>query len=215
MGVHSEDSLDPHPRCTSCSPVPSWQWLLPFPSKTLLRLLRPRLLSRLHSLPQRLENTHLSVLTPSIQSTMTYRLLRLLPPTWTILKMSLLPKLLSKLLSMTQLLEVWLPNRLPPLSMSFLLPLLLWLLLQSLPPIHMLLVSPSTVWDMLAFPTLVWDTMVWDTMDLDITVLASPTLVFLWLLLLLLLPRNEQLTIFFSSFRFTIIFIQSLLLNFH
>merc|ERR1711962_1725667 len=158
MGVHSEDSLEPHPRCTSCSPSPSWQWLLPFPSKILLRLLRPRLHSMLHSLPQRLENTQLSVLTPSIQSTMTYRLLRLLPPTWTMLKKSLLPKLLSKLLSMTLLLEVWLPNRLPPLSMSFLLPLLfqlhlLWLLLLlSLPPIHMQLVSPSTVWDMLAFP---------------------------------------------------------------
>merc|ERR1711962_1896698 len=145
MGVHSEDSLEPHPRCTSCSPVPSWQWLLPFPSKTLLRLLRPRLLSRLHSLPQRLENTQLSVLTPSIQSTMTYRLLRSLLPTLTILKMSLLPKLLSKLLSMTLLLEVWLPNRLLLLSMS---------------PIHMLLVSPSMAWDMLAFLTLVWDTMV-------------------------------------------------------
>merc|ERR1712133_176300 len=113
------------------------------------------------------------------------------------LKKSLLPKLLSKLLSMTLLLEVWLPNRLP---------------LQFLPPIHMLLVSPSMVWDMLALPTLVWDTMVclttpWDTMvsdtmDLDITALAFPTLVFLWSLLLLLLPRNEQLTIFFSSFKF-------------
>merc|ERR1711962_1253331 len=170
MGVHSEDSLEPHPRCTSCSPVPSWQWLLPFPSKTLLRLLRPRLLSRLHSLPQRLENTQFSVLTPSIQSTMTYRLLRSLLPTLTILKMPLLPKLLSKLLSMTLLLEVWLPNRLLLLSMSFLLPLLLWLLLQSLPPIHMLLVSPSMVWDMLAFPTLVWDTMVWLTTPWDIMV---------------------------------------------
>merc|ERR1719348_2168112 len=57
--------------------------------------------------------------------------------------------------------------------------------------------------------------MVSDTMDLDITALAFPTLVFLWSLLLLLLPRNEQLTIFFSSFKFSIIFIQSLMLKFH
>merc|ERR1712126_177050 len=188
MGVHSEDSLDPHPRCTSCSSVPSWQWLLPFPSKTLPRLLRPRLLSRLHLMPLKLENTLLSVLTPSIQSTMTYRLLRSLPPTWTIPKMSLLPRLLSKLLSMRLLLEVWLPNRLPPLSMSFLLPLPLlllllplWQLLLSLPPIHMQLDSPLMAWDMVAFPTLV--------LDWVITVLASLTLGSLWFLLLLLLRR--------------------------
>merc|ERR1711955_104572 len=198
MGVHSEDSLDPHPRCTSCSPVPSWQWLLPFPSKTHLRLLRPRLLSRLHLLPLRLESTQLSVLTPSIQSTMTYRLLRSLPPTWTIPKMSLLPRLLSKLLSMRLLLEVWLPNRLPPLSMSFLLPLLLWLrlllllqLLLSLLPTLSMLVSPLMAWDMLAFPTLVLD---WVT-----TVWASPTLGSLWFLLLLLLRRNELFFLFFLS----------------
>merc|ERR1711955_150928 len=195
MGVHSEDSLDPHPRCTSCSPVPSWQWLLPFPSKTLLRLLRPRLHSRLHSLPQRLENTQLSVLTPSIQSTMTYRLLRLLPPTLMTWRRSLLPKLLSKLLSMTLLLEVWLPNRLPPLSMSFLLLLLLWLLLLSLPPTHMQLDSPLMAWDMLAFPTLVLD---WVT-----TVLASPTLGSLWFLLLLLLRRNELFFLFSFLFLFS------------
>merc|ERR1719153_581023 len=114
---------------------------------------------------------------------------------------------------MTQLLEVWLPNRLPPLSMSFLLPLLLlllllplWLLLlQSLPPIHMLLVSPLMAWDMLAFPTLALD---WVT-----TVLASPTLGSLWLLLLLLLRRNEHFFLFHFRFGFPIIFILSFILN--
>merc|ERR1719260_707337 len=88
---------------------------------------------------------------------------------------------------MTLLLEVWLPNRLPPLSMSFLLSLLLWLLL-SLLPTHSMLVSPSMAWDMLAFPTLVLD---WVT-----TVLASPTLGSLWFLLLLLLRRNEHFFLF-------------------
>merc|ERR1712243_121548 len=96
---------------------------------------------------------------------------------------SLLPRLNSKLLSMTLLLVVWLPNRLPLLSM---------------PPIHMLLVSPFMVWDMLAFPTLlVWDTTALPITPSDITVLASPTLGFLWWLLLLLLPKNEQFSHFF------------------
>merc|ERR1712240_780423 len=136
MGVHSEDSLEPHPTCTNCSSVPSWPWLRLLPLRTLLRLLRPRLHSRLHSMLLRLENTLLSVLTPSTQSTMTYRLLRSLPPTWTTWRKSPLPRLNSKLLSMRLLLEVWLPNRLPPLYMSFrslllllLLQLPLWLLL--------------------------------------------------------------------------------------
>merc|ERR1712002_881061 len=129
MGVHSEDSLEPHPPCTNCSSVRSWPWLPLLPLRTLLRLLRPRLHSRLHSMPLKQESTQLSVLTPSIQSTMTYRLLRLLPPTWTMWRRSLLPRLNSKLLSMTLLLEVWLPNRLPPLFMSFLSLLLLLLLL--------------------------------------------------------------------------------------
>merc|ERR1712126_707150 len=47
--------------------------------RTLLKVLRPRLHSRLHSMPLKQESTLLSVLTPSIQSTMTYRLLRSLP----------------------------------------------------------------------------------------------------------------------------------------
>merc|ERR1712036_64229 len=106
MGVHSEDSLEAHTTCTNCSFVPSWPCLPLLLLRTLLRLLRPRLHSRLHSMRLKQENTQLSVLTPSIQSTMTYRLLRSLPP-----------KLNSKLLSMTLLLEVWLPNRLPLLSM--------------------------------------------------------------------------------------------------
>merc|ERR1712133_139067 len=149
MGVHSEDSLEAHTTCTNCSSVPSWPWLPLLLLRTLLRLLRPRLHSRLHSMRLKQENTQLSVLTPSIQSTMTYRLLRSLPPTLMTYKRSLLPKLNSKLLSMTLLLEVWLPNRLPPLSMSFLLLLLLWLLLLlllqlllSLLQTHSMLVSP-------------------------------------------------------------------------
>merc|ERR1712243_235872 len=199
MGVHSEDSLEPHPPCTNCSSVRSWPWLPLLPLRTLLRLLRPRLHSRLHSMRLKQENTQLSVLTPSIQSTMTYRLLRSLPPTWMMRRRSLLPRLNSKLLSMTLLLVVWLPNRLPLLYMSFLsLLLLLWLLLPSLPPTHMLLVSPFMVWDMLAFPTLlVWDTTALPITPSDITVLAFPTLGFLWWLLLLLLPKNEQFSHFF------------------
>merc|ERR1711890_92890 len=94
------------------------------------------------------------------------------------LKRSQRPKLLSKLLLMKLLLEVWLPSRLPLLS---------------LPPTHMLLVSPSMVWDMLAFPTLVLD---WVTM-----VLVSPTLDFLCFLLLLL-PRNEHFFLFSLLFWF-------------
>merc|ERR1719481_822943 len=100
-------------------------------------------------------------------------------------------------------------------SLSLLLLLLLllplWLLLQSLPPIHMLLVSPSMAWDMLAFPTLlVWDTTALPITPSDITVLASPTLVSLWWLLLLLLPKNEQFPspIFSSHLPPPIIFIQ-------
>merc|ERR1712133_97271 len=133
----------------------------------------------------------------------TYRLLRSLPPTWMTWRRSLLPRLNSKLLSMTLLLEVWLPNRLPPLSMSFLLSLLLWLLLLlllqllllSLLPTHSMLVSPLMAWDMLAFPTLALG---WVT-----TVLASPTLDSLWFLLLLLLWRNEHFFLFSFPFWFS------------
>merc|ERR1719260_485207 len=103
---------------------------------------------------------------------------------------------------MTLLLEVWLPNRLPPLSMSFLLSLLLWLLLLlllqlllSLQPTHSMLVSPLMAWDMLAFPTLALD---WVT-----TVLASPTLGSPWFLLLLLLRRNEHFFLFSLLFLFS------------
>merc|ERR1712133_153526 len=98
------------------------------------------------------------------------------------------------MLSMTLLLEVWLPNRLPPLSMSFLLSLLLQLLL-SLLPTHSMLVSPLMAWDMLAFPTLALD---WVT-----KVLASPTLDSLWFLLLLLLWRNEHFFLFSFPFWFS------------
>merc|ERR1712036_6514 len=101
---------------------------------------------------------------------------------------------------MTLLLEVWLPNRLPPLSMSFLFSLLLSLL-----PTHSMLVSPLMAWDMLAFPTLALD---WVT-----TVLASPTLDSLWFLLLLLLRRNEHFFLFSLLFLFPIKFILSFLKN--